>query len=178
VQDVSLTIHELSGEEIAEVEAPGEEGINRAIWDLRYRSLPAVPAGGSQTGRRTDRTGPRGPFVMPGEYLVRLTVAGRRYEKRVQVDEDPRIQVSLEVRRAWTETLFQVADLYRDAVAALDRISPEDSAAAKERYDLTRELIRRISSLYSAMGRWTGPPTEDQKSQFAYFTEMLQKIGN
>ncbi|HET7276055.1 MAG TPA: hypothetical protein VFI91_12875, partial [Longimicrobiaceae bacterium] len=114
--DVAITIHDASGVEINRLELEAAAGINRAIWDLHYASLPAAP------GRR-GRGGPDGPLVVPGTYTARLTLNGRSYEQPVTVREDPRMACrgtpsGCPIRAEWTERLLVIADLYRAAVAA------------------------------------------------------------
>jgi len=72
-----------------------EPGMHRFAWDLRY------PAPGvlnveypiSATPRNTPRE-PRGPWVVPGTYTVRLTVNGQTYTQPLTVRMDPRVKAS------------------------------------------------------------------------------------
>jgi len=70
-------------------------GMHRFVWDLRYPE-PAVlnvqyPI--SATPGNTARE-PRGPWVVPGTYTVRLTVNGRTYTQPLTVRMDPRVKAS------------------------------------------------------------------------------------
>jgi hypothetical protein len=42
----------------------------------------------------------------------------------------------------------------------------------------SRELLSRISSLYGALGRWTGTPTRDQLSRLAYYQQMSRTLAD
>ncbi|MCX6538219.1 MAG: glycoside hydrolase [Acidobacteria bacterium] len=71
-------------------------GLHRFTWDVRL-APPAVsefeyPI--SAIFRNTPRE-PRGPFVLPGVYTVRLTVAGRSFKQPLTVKMDPRVKTSL-----------------------------------------------------------------------------------
>ena len=61
-------------------------GMNRFVWDLRY-ALEAAPSAGEGGG-----PGPaaRGPQALPGNYQVRLTVAGQHYTQPLKIVLDPR----------------------------------------------------------------------------------------
>ena len=61
-------------------------GMSRFVWDLRYAPASADADGGEGEG------GPpgRGPQVLPGNYQVRLTVAGRQFTQPLKVAPDPR----------------------------------------------------------------------------------------
>ena len=62
--------------------------MNRYAWNLRYESPLEVP------GAFYGDSGPRGPLVLPGEYQVRLTVAGESQTARLSVALDPRVRVA------------------------------------------------------------------------------------
>jgi hypothetical protein len=72
-----------------------EPGMHRFVWDLRY------PAPGvlnfqypiSATPGNTPRD-PKGPWVIPGTYSVRLTVNGQTHTQPLTVRMDPRVKAS------------------------------------------------------------------------------------
>jgi photosystem II stability/assembly factor-like uncharacterized protein len=67
-------------------------GMHRVVWDLHYPPVPAlrhdypIAAVPYDTPRE-----PRGPWVLPGTYRVRLSVAGQRYAQPLVVRLDPRL---------------------------------------------------------------------------------------
>jgi photosystem II stability/assembly factor-like uncharacterized protein len=72
---------------------PTAAGMNRAVWDLRYTPPPAFshqyPMGALYKNTPAE---PLGPLVAPGDYEVRLTVAGRTYRQPLRVTMDPRVK--------------------------------------------------------------------------------------
>jgi len=72
---------------------PATTGMQRFVWDLHYAPLegsrPEYPI--SATYRDTPRN-PLGPWVLPGEYTVRLTVNGQSYSQPLSVKMDPRVK--------------------------------------------------------------------------------------
>ena len=75
---------------------PAEAGLHRFVWDLRHETpaaasfsypIAAVPG-------NTPRE-PRGPWVVPGAYTVRLSVDGRVLAQPLSVVMDPRVKTSL-----------------------------------------------------------------------------------
>ena len=79
--DVSLTVTEVAtGEVFRDLEATGEEGINRVQWDLRG-NVPEEATGGGFGG-------PQAPVAGPGLYRVTLTVDGEELSQTVAVVED------------------------------------------------------------------------------------------
>jgi len=63
---------------------PANEGMNRFAWDLRYDDPIQIP-GAFYTG-----DGPKGPLALPGNYQVKLTVAGKSQTAPLHLGIDPR----------------------------------------------------------------------------------------
>jgi hypothetical protein len=70
-------------------------GMHRFVWDLRYPEprVLNVQYPISATPNNTPRE-PRGPWVVPGTYSVRLTVNGKTYSQPLTVRMDPRVKAS------------------------------------------------------------------------------------
>ncbi|MDP2958431.1 MAG: hypothetical protein Q8N53_18535 [Longimicrobiales bacterium] len=189
--EVSITVHDGQGSQVATVAGTSHRGVNRALWDLRH-SLPAQGAqsgqGGGGFGRR-----PEGPLVVPGIYTVRLTAGGVTSERAVRVREDPRLAgVDPLVRAQWTATLLEVTttlvqaqERAREVSQAVRRLDAGEAragvaAAAKVR-DLDREfgeLVSRLSQLAGSADAWMGPLTSDQASQKAFFEATLRTLSS
>ena len=70
-----------------------DAGAHRFVWDLHYpppegvkRSYPIAAI------YRDTPSVPQGPWVLPGTYTVKLTVAGRSYTQPLTVKMDPRVR--------------------------------------------------------------------------------------
>jgi photosystem II stability/assembly factor-like uncharacterized protein len=63
---------------------PAKEGMNRFPWDLRYND-PVQTPGAFYAG-----DGPKGPLALPGDYQLRLTVAGKTQTAPLKLVIDPR----------------------------------------------------------------------------------------
>ena len=95
---------------------PAKAGLNRFEWDLRYEPPSVVPGAVSWGGR------PVGPFAVPGEYQVRLTVAGKSYTAPLKLEEDPRIQVSAADLQKQFDFSMQIRDRVTQAHDAVNQI--------------------------------------------------------
>ena len=182
---VALSVHDRAGNLVQSL-APGmRRGVNRVVWNLRHAALPAPePAVGDEEGSGARPAPVPGPFVVPGEYLVRLLVDGRVLEQRVQVSDDPRLSVPPTERQRWTETLLEIGALYREAAGLVATARARaDSApagaagtAAREALRVARELQSRLLRLYQAVSASTGPLTADQRSQLDYFRSFVKLV--
>lgn len=72
-----------------------KKGAHRFIWDLHYQPLN-VPSS-FPIAAIYKNTAPRAtsPYVMPGSYIVQLSVNGKRYLQTFVVKMDPRVKTSL-----------------------------------------------------------------------------------
>jgi photosystem II stability/assembly factor-like uncharacterized protein len=100
-----------------------EAGPHRFVWDLRYPS----PEGGRRSYPMTavyhdTPSVPQGPWVLPGQYLVRLTVGERSYEQPLTVTMDPRVRTPLEALRQQLDLSLQCCEGMRQARATLSQI--------------------------------------------------------
>ncbi|HZT72075.1 MAG TPA: glycoside hydrolase [Terriglobales bacterium] len=90
---------------------PKQAGMNRFVWDLRYTPPPALRHGYPISAVYEDTPAdPRGPFVAPGEYQVRLTVEGKTYSQPLAVAMDPRVHVSQAALEAQLRLELQLMD--------------------------------------------------------------------
>jgi hypothetical protein len=101
------------------------EGHHRFLWDLRY---PEVP--GMSTGPSADEAVPHdtpsvatSPFVMPGEYIVRLTAGGKTLSAPFKVVMDPRVKTSMADLQAQFDISKQMYDDAMKATSALHEIT-------------------------------------------------------
>jgi hypothetical protein len=101
-RDAKITIVDASGAVVRELDVNKKSGLHRLVWDLRLAAPYTVtpPAGGRGAGGGDEAAapfggGPRGPFVLPGQYKARLTGAGSAaLEVPIVVKADPLVQLS------------------------------------------------------------------------------------
>jgi hypothetical protein len=90
-------------------------GLHRFIWDLHYPDpknisfdypISAIP--------HSTVKEPRGPWVLPGIYTVRLTVDGREFTQKLAVKMDPRVTTTA----AGLEQQFRLSMQLYEAMAS------------------------------------------------------------
>jgi photosystem II stability/assembly factor-like uncharacterized protein len=130
---------------------PAEAGMNRYVWNLRYQDPVQIP------GAFYSDDGPRGPLVSPGDYQVRLTVAGQSQTVSLHVIADPRVHGSedglhkalallLETRDRITQ-LHQAVNRIRDLKAQIDSLHQRfaGNQTLRQALDQTKSLKEKIS---------------------------------
>ena len=157
---------------------PTNPGMNRFVWNLRYRhpdTLPSVlsPTEGSYIVYsdvnhvilgKTPRHYPFGARVLPGKYEIALTVAGKTYRRSLTVTMDPRV-------KATPAALAAQFSLER----SIARGMAASATGYREAVQLGAELARRQSSLATRHGaKQTGQQAKNlasklEKSEFGTF---------
>lgn len=194
---ISLSIKTLDGELVRKMSADTTMGINRVYWDFNYKAFPSAPrnpkAKEEGSSRRWRSRGMSGPMADPGRYIAELEVNGKTYQQSFLIEDDPRVDVDLAVRKAWTKELFKIGDLYGQIVKDMKVVRPLmwkmealeeekktiNEAASAEIKELNRmydELLSRTGSVYRQLGGWMGPMTADQASQLSYYGATRSKL--
>ena len=142
-------------------------GMHRFVWDLHYPPpasvgheypIAAVP---HDTPRE-----PRGPWVLPGRYSVRLTVNGRTLTQPLSVRMDPRVHASAADLASQLASARRVADLmqrdYDALLAVRERRRSGGAAAGDSLASIERQLAalsRQLQSLYETIEGADAAPT-------------------
>jgi photosystem II stability/assembly factor-like uncharacterized protein len=86
---VKIVVLDATGDTVTTANAPGEKGLNRWVWNLRYAGPTTVSfeqPSGEETGFRRGGMG-----ALPGTYTVNVTANGVTRTQQVQVTPDPRL---------------------------------------------------------------------------------------
>jgi photosystem II stability/assembly factor-like uncharacterized protein len=91
---------------------PRTAGVHRWVWDLHYPAPTSTTRGFpiSAVPHATPRQ-PQGPVAVPGTYLIRLAVNGRRLEQTLTLRPDPRVHVPAQALQQQLDLASTVAGL-------------------------------------------------------------------
>ncbi len=131
---MKITVTDASGTVVREIQGSKEVGVNRANWDLRHEP-PVQPDADTPSFFGP----PRGPFVPPATYTVKVALGSASASQTVRVEEDPRIEVTEAGRKEWYEASRGAARLWTQADAA----SKSTESLKKQLTDLTDSLKKR-----------------------------------
>jgi photosystem II stability/assembly factor-like uncharacterized protein len=140
---------------------PKAAGLNRFVWDLRYLPPLTLPYGyygklleyteytlaDHAIPGNTPREQPQGSLVVPGNYTVELSAAGRVVRQPLTVKLDPRLRTSITDLQAQADlgqkialgmdasyrAYYQVAALRAALAERKKNLGTEDAAAALEK---------------------------------------------
>ena len=99
---------------------PASGGVHRWVWNLRYADPVSATHGYpiSAVPHATPRQ-PEGPLALPGSYLVRLTVDGRKLEQPLTLKADPRVRLPEGALAEQLRLATELAGLLTDSSQAL-----------------------------------------------------------
>ena len=145
---------------------PAQAGMHRWVWDLRY-AAPVTTARGypiSAVPHATPR-GPEGPLALPGRYLVRLTVEGRRFEAPLTVKMDPRVRLASGALEDQLRLATQLARLLSESSRALLAAKSEQAqlkalAPAGATAEAVRAYQARLAELLGSTDKKEGEGQE------------------
>jgi photosystem II stability/assembly factor-like uncharacterized protein len=92
------------------------KGLNRFVWDLRYTDASRFPGLIMWAG------GTSGPRAVPGNYQVKLTVAGKTMTESFQLMKDPRIETRQEDFQKQFDLLAKIRDKLTEVHKAIINI--------------------------------------------------------
>jgi photosystem II stability/assembly factor-like uncharacterized protein len=123
-------------------------GFNRVAWDLRLdapKVLSDMPADSAEPGDWRGR--PIGPQVLPGQYVVRLTVNGQSQEQPLTVRIDPSSGVAIaELRDQFDQAnrlnavIASIIDTERNLVAFKGQVDERRTSGTEMRGDAARDM--------------------------------------
>lgn len=99
-------------------------GLNRFVWDLLYAG-PESAQGQMEVPE---------PFVVPGDYTVRLTLNGKSQDQPLVVREDPRVDASvasLQAEFAFQMKICNLLEQAHEAVLEMNQVRTQLSALRK-----------------------------------------------
>ncbi|MEN2284016.1 glycoside hydrolase [Algoriphagus sp. SE2] len=152
-------------------------GHHRFVWDLRLE-----PPRGSKREfsisavYKNTPSGPRGPFVQPGTYRVRLTVDGKSSERPLTIKMDPRVTITeraLELQTNLSKACYDGYHELQDMVEEIDRLSNPSESQSKFRGNGS---VGNPDTMYGSI-RQTDPNQETLvglQEKFLFMMDLIQ----
>jgi hypothetical protein len=120
---------------------------------------------------------PRGPWVVPGRYTVRLTVGGRAYTQPLVVRMDPRVPVgAAALARQFALASRLVDAMRRDSTALAARTTGGGSKDAVA--DSLGRLGDRLAQLYGVIEGADAAPTTQAAAAVGELERTLRRFYN
>jgi photosystem II stability/assembly factor-like uncharacterized protein len=152
-------------------------GFHRFLWDLHYKPLdvpPSYPIGATYQNTAPD---PTSPWVMTGDYTVKLIVDGKTYEKPLTVKLDPRVKTAWEDLKLQHDMSLncyknrqQIALMVQTIKRFRDNIATTSVNANQQKADVLKDLDKQLTALE------TGESATNLTRLDAAFASLLNTI--
>ncbi|MFQ5721398.1 MAG: sialidase, partial [Candidatus Aminicenantales bacterium] len=133
-EEAKITILDEKGQKIRTLKGPKKQGINRIWWDLRYEPSTEIKLRTSPVGHPHVVVGPKGwrpfldrgdrkgPKVIPGTYVVKLTVGDKEFTQKLIIKKDPNSAGSIEDIKAQVKILLEIHDNMNSVAEMINKI--------------------------------------------------------
>ena len=173
-----FTVTSPSGEVVRSFTGPGNAGLHRVAWDLRYDRAPGV------TNADEGWFGiPYGSWVVPGRYTVTLDARGKKVTRTVDVLGEDRVDVAANAAASRHDAERRLAKLigsFNDGVQLWQQMTAErrrvedalkDQAAKR---DSLAPLMKRLGTQLDSLGARFRPGFGGPKFGFLDLDGSLQ----
>jgi photosystem II stability/assembly factor-like uncharacterized protein len=165
---------------------PGKAGMQRFVWDLHYSEPKArsheypISAIYMDTPR-----GPLGPSVLPGQYTLKLTVAGRTYTRTLDVAIDPRVKTAragLEQQLALSQQTAEGMNATFDALEAVGKLRAQlkdlraHQGLAPALAESLAALDAKAAALENGGGAGRGPDSAPAQANLSQLHSQLSSL--
>jgi hypothetical protein len=132
---------------------PATAGLHRFVWDLHYPPPPGVPPSFPIAATPHDTApDPKGPWVVPGTYTLKLTASGKSYTQPLVVRMDPRVKSSALA----LQQQFTLAKRLYDAIVKVQ--AALSGATDPDRKKALSSLEDQLLAVYALSQEGSGPP--------------------
>jgi hypothetical protein len=154
-----------------------EAGAHRFMWDLHYRPLdvpPSYPIGATYKNTEPD---PTAPWVMTGDYTVKLIVDGKTAEKPLTVKLDPRVKTAWEDLKLQHDISIncyknrqQIALMLLTIKSLRENIISNSTNANQQKTNLFKDLDKQLTEIES------GPSAANLNRLDAAFAALFNTV--
>ena len=153
----------------------GSAGSHRFTWDMRYEPLNVPVSYPIAAIYKNTAPNETSPFVMPGTYLVALTVNGQRVsEQRLTIKMDPRIKTTVADLQKQHDLSKQCYDGRKKCMAALQEIRSFRSQASGSN-GITSEMEKQLSQLENTPAASQDPSFGRLNNAFGSLFNVIQE---
>ncbi len=154
IPDVNIPLYWIRPQHILSADA----GAHRFLWDMHYAPLNVPPSYPIGAIIANTAPAPTAPWVMPGNYVVKLTVNGKLFSQPLKVIMDPRVKTSLHDLQRQHDLSYQC---YMDEAKCLGWIERLKARNQAEQAASVMSLARALRSACDCLqGADVAPTTQ------------------
>jgi hypothetical protein len=160
----------------------GEKGHHRYLWDMKYAPLNTAPSYPISAIYKNTAPNPTSPWVMPGQYNVKLTVDGKTQAQTFSVRMDPRVKTpAQDLLSQHDHSLYAYNSIIktRQALEVIAQIKIQVKSlkpiAEKESVPMLDKLEQQLAALENSASGVYAPGLVKMENDFATLFAVLQE---
>jgi photosystem II stability/assembly factor-like uncharacterized protein len=149
--NVKIEVYDKQGKLLQTIPGSKRKGLNVVYWNMRT-TPPKVASGGA----KPDFSGFTAPMVLPGEYTIKVKVADKIYDSKIELKADSRSDFSIADRATQYNTAMKLYNMHEQLAKVSDDVStkqkglksliekiqnPQSKKVAQQYYD-SLEVLR------------------------------------
>ena len=142
-----------------------QKGAHRFVWNLHYQPLNVAPSYPIAAVYQNTAPNPTSPWVMPGNYTVKLTVDGKTFSQELLVKMDPRVKTAVKDLQTQHDLSLQAYNRRMQVLQILDEISILKTKTKQQ------PIIDTLNLLQNGTGR-------NQETGFAQLNASFSSLHN
>jgi photosystem II stability/assembly factor-like uncharacterized protein len=116
--DVKIEVYDKQGKLLQTIPGSKRKGLNVVYWNMRT-TPPKVASGGS----KPDFSGFTAPMVLPGEYVIKVKVADKVYDSKLELRAEPKSDFTIPDRVAQYNTAMKLYNMHEQLAKVSDDVS-------------------------------------------------------
>lgn len=116
--NVKIEVYDKEGKLLQTIPGTKRKGINIVYWNMRT-TPPKVASGGA----KPDFSGFTAPMVLPGEYTIKVKVADKDYDGKIELKAEENANYTLADREAQYQTAMKLFNMHEQLAALADEVS-------------------------------------------------------
>lgn len=162
IPSVNIPLYWIRPQQILSAEA----GSHRFTWDMHYTPLDVPPSYPMTAIYKNTAPAPTSPWVIPGSYLVKLTVDGKVYTQTLNVVMDPRVKTNAKELQLQLDISLTCYENLQNCLTALKQITAKKDEKKSAFEKDFNKYVRTFSSLQHLLQQSDMPPTSQMVSAF------------
>jgi hypothetical protein len=148
-------------------------GSHRFLWDMHYEPLNVPPSYPISAMYRNTSPAPTAPWVMPGNYTVKLTVNGQTYSQTLVIKMDPRVNTSQADLQKQHDLSFICYQRRKEMLTVLNEIASLHQQIRSLSSKAAGEIVSELNDLDKSVSALENKPDTNFNRVYAAFTNVF-----
>ena len=155
-----------------------EAGSHRFLWDLHYTPLDIPPSYPIAAIYKNTAPNPTSPWVMPGDYVIRLTVDGNTSSLPIKVKMDPRVKTSISDLQKQHDLSFQAYQAIRRTIELQDTLHRLRLVLKELLTKASGTLLDSLKEMDQQLAVFENSPGRDQDQSIGRMNSAFNSLFN